>query len=120
MPNDNADVDWAQNLAMNALTGGKKPQNQSGLGGLASSFLGGSGSHGGSSSSGGGGLGHMAGQLVGSLFSDGKPNNQQQQQQQQQSSHQASGHGGSSSGGQGGGLMGYLGGHHGSVSTVDL
>ena len=102
---------------MSALTGGKKPQNQSGLGSLASSFLGGSGSHGGSSSSGGGGLGHMAGQLVGSLFSDGKPNNQQQQQQ---SSHQASGHGGSSSGGQGGGLMGYLGGHHGSVSTVDL
>ena len=116
---------WAQNLAMNALTGGKKPQNQSGLGGLASSFLGGSGSHGGGSSSGGGGLSHIAGQIVGSLFSDGKPNNQQQQQQQQQSSHQSDGYGGSSSGGQGGGgggggLMDFLGGHHGSVSTVDL
>ena len=101
------------------MGGKQKPQhNQSPLIGLASSFLGGGkpnqGSHG--SSGQGGGLGGMAGQLVGSLFSDGKPN---QQQQQQQSSQQSGGYGGSSSSGQhgGGGLMGFLGGHHGAVSS---
>lgn len=91
----------SQDLATNAM-GGKqhKPQNQSGLGGLASSFLGGQGSHGGGShgSSGGG----LTGQLVGSLLGGGKP---------------SGGQAGSSSGGHGqGGLMGlasgFLGGHH--------
>ncbi len=95
---------------MNAITGGKhKPQNSSGLGGLASSFLGG-GSQGGHSGSGsgsgggsGGGFGGLAGQLVGSLLDGGKPSKPQQQQSSQQSSS-----------GQSGGLMGFLGGHHGS------
>lgn len=104
----------SQDLASSAL-GGKKPnkQNQSGLGGLASSFLGGGqGSHGGGSGghggSGGGtgggtggGFGGLAGQLAGSLLAGGKPNKPQQQQS-------GGGHGG------GGGLMGFLGGHHGS------
>ena len=116
-----ADMDFffVKNLAINAITGGKvKPQNQSGLGGLASSFLGGQSSHGGGSSSGGGGIGGPIGHLVGSLFAD-KPNNQHQQSN---SSQQSGGYGGSTpAGGQhGGGMMGFLGGHHGSsVSTVD-
>jgi len=83
--------------------GGKhnKPQNQSGMGGLASSLLGGQGSHGGNGQGGSGGL---AGQLVGGLLG-GKQHNQPSGQGQ--------------SGGQGqGGLMGmvsgFLGGHHGS------
>lgn len=109
---------FAKNLAINAITGGKvKPQSQSGLGGLASSFLGGQSSHGGGGSS-GGGIGGPIGHLVGSLFAD-KPNNQNQQSN---SSHQSGGYGGSTSaGGQhGGGMMGFLGGHHGSsVSTAD-
>lgn len=95
---------------MNAV-GGKqnKPQNQSGLGGLASSFLGGQGSHGGGGhGSGGGGL---AGQLVGSFLGGGKPHDQQP------SSQGSGGHGGSSGGHGQGGLMGlasgFLGGHHG-------
>ena len=110
----------SQNLAMNAITGGKvKPQNQSGLGGLANSFLSGSSSHGGGSSNsaggGTGGIGGPIGSLVGSLFAD-KPNNQQQQSQAHQ---QPSSQGGTSSTGghQGGGLMGFLGGNHG-ASTV--
>lgn len=105
---------WKQDLAMNALTGGKhKPQKQSGLGGLASSFLGGQGSHGGGGSGTGshggggssGGFGGLAGQLVGSFVGGGKPNKPEQHQQSSQHS---------SSGGQHGGLMGFLGGHHGS------
>ncbi len=75
--------------------GGKhnKPQNQSGMGGLASSLLGGQGSHGGNGQGGSGGL------------LGGKQHNQPSGQGQ--------------SGGQGqGGLMGmvsgFLGGHHGS------
>lgn len=93
---------------MNAVTGGKqKPQNQSGLGGLASSFLGGQGSH---ASGGSGGSGGLTGQLLGSLLGGGKPHNQQQSQQ-------SGSHGIPSSGGpQQGGLMGFLGGHGSSVS----
>jgi len=105
---------------MNAITGGKhKPQNQSGLGGLASSFLG--GGHGkptSQGSSGQGGIGGLTGRLVGSLSAE-KPN---AQPQQQHSTPQSSGYGGSSSGGQqsGGGLMGFFGGNHGSsVSLCD-
>ena len=97
---------------MNAITGGKnKPQNQSGLGGLASSFLGGqssqgsghgSGSNGGSGGGGSGGsFGGLAGQLVGSFLDSGKPTPAQQQQQAQQTS----------SGGHHGGFLGFLGGH---------
>lgn len=94
---------------MNAA-GGKqnKPQNQSGLGGLASSFLGGQGSHGGG---GGGGHGHgnsgggLASQFVGSLLGGGsKPHDQQP-------SHQSSG--GHGQGGLMGLASGFLGGHHG-------
>ena len=93
-----------QDLAINAITGGKhKPQNQSPLVGLASSLLG--GQHGGQSShssGGSGSIGGMAGQLVGSFFdSGGKP--QQQQQQQSAASQQS-----------GGGFLNFLGGHHGS------
>ena len=121
--NAHADMNFftAKNLAINAITGGKiKPQNQSGLGSLASSFLGGQSSHSGGSSSGGGGgggIGGPIGHLVGSLFAD-KPNNQDQQSH---SSQQSSGYGGSASAGghQGGGMMGFFGGHHGSsVSTA--
>lgn len=95
-------------MAVNAATGGKhKPQKQSGLTGIASSFLGGQGSHGSGGHSGGGG--GIAGQLVGSLLGGGKP----------QHSGAGGGHGGSSSGQhQQGGLMGmassFLGGHQGS------
>lgn len=89
---------------MNAITGGKhKPQNQSPLGGLASSLLG--GQHGGQtshSSNSSGSIGGLAGQLMGSfLDSGGKPQQQQQQPPSQQS-------------GGGGGFMSFLGGHHGS------
>lgn len=93
---------------MNAVSGKQnKPQNQSGLGGLASSFLGGQGSHGGGGGGHGNGGGGLAGQLVGSFLGGSKPHDQQ-----------SAGHGGSSSGGHGqGGLMGlasgFLGGHHG-------
>ena len=121
--NAHADMNFftAKNLAINAITGGKiKPQNQSGLGSLASSFLSGQSSHSGGSSSGGGGgggIGGPIGHLVGSLFAD-KPNSQDQQSH---SSQQSSGYGGSASAGghQGGGVMGFFGGHHGSsVSTT--
>lgn len=101
-----------QDLAINAVTGGKqhKPQKQSGIGGLASSFLGSQGSHGSGGSGGGGGL---AGQLVGSLLGGGKPPKNQAGQQ----SGGVGGHGGASGHGQGG-LMGmassFLGGQHGS------
>ncbi len=124
LKNAHADMDFfsAKNLAINAITGGKvKPQNQSGLGSLASSFLGGQSSHGGGGSSGGGGgggIGGPIGHLVGSLFTD-KPNSQNQQSH---SNQQSSGYGGSGSAGgqQGGGMMGFFGGHHGSsVSTAD-
>ena len=121
LDNTYADVDFPfpKNLAINAITGGKiKPQNQSGLGGLTSSFLGGQSSHGGGGSSSGGGIGGPIGHLVGSFFAD-KPNNQHQQSN---SSQQSGGYGGSTpAGGQhGGGMMGFLGGHHGSsVSTAD-
>ena len=93
--------------------GGKnKPQNQSGLSGLASSLLGG-GHNKPTSQSGSGGIGGLAGQLVGSMFAE-KPHAQQQQPQ-------SSGYGGSSGSGQqgGGGLMGFLGGHHGSSVRID-
>ena len=98
---------------MNAI-GGKqhKPQNQSGLGGFASSLLGGQGSHGGSGQGGGGGSGGLAGQLVGGLLGGGKPHNQQ-------STSQASG--GHGQGGLMGMASGFLGGHHSSsVSLVRL
>lgn len=94
-------------MAVNAATGGKhKPQKQSGLGGLASSLLGGGGSHGSGGHS--GGSGGIAGQLVGSLLGGGKP----------QHSGAGGGHGGSSSGAsQQGGLLGmassFLGGNQG-------
>lgn len=99
-------------MALNAATGGKhKPQKQSGLTGIASSFLGGQGSHGSGGHSGGGG--GIAGQLVGSLLGGGKPHGQQ-------SSAQHSGAGGGSAGAhQQGGLIGlasgFLGGHPGST-----
>ena len=94
---------------MNAM-GGKqhKPQSQTGLGGFASSLLGGQGSHGSSGHSGSGGL---AGQLVGGLLGGGKPHNQQTAGQGQSGSH--------SQGGLMGMASGFLGGHHGSsVSTI--
>ncbi|KAF2084399.1 hypothetical protein K490DRAFT_75916 [Saccharata proteae CBS 121410] len=98
--------------AMNMLMHKQSGHNQSGLGGIASSFLGG-GSHGGSQSQ---ASGHsssgLVGQLASGLLGSGKPHGQQQQQQQQQahgtgsSSHQQSGLGGM--------LGGMLGGSHGS------
>jgi len=102
---------WRQNMAMNALLNSNKPHGQgqqsqnSGLGGLAQSFLGGShnnsSGHAGGSSSGAGGL---VGQLAGSLLGGSKPHNQQQQQQ-------------SSGSHSGGGMLGnFLGGHN-SVSA---
>ncbi len=92
---------------MNAMGGNhNKPQNQSGLGGLASSLLGGQGSHGGNGQGGSGGL---AGQLVGGLLGGGKPHNQQSGQGQGQG--QSGGHG---QGGLMGMASGFLGGHHGS------
>ena len=107
-------------MALNAVMGGKQNNKpSSGLGGLASSFLGGQGSHtgntGGSSGSGG-----LAGQLVGSLLGGGKPHNQQQ------SSHSSGSFGSSGTSSsaqhQGGGLMGmasnFLGGHHGSSVSL--
>ena len=107
---------WRQNLAMNALLNSNKPHGQgqqsqnSGLGGLAQSFLGGShnnsSGHAGGSSSGAGGL---VGQLAGSLLGGSKPHNQQQQQQQQSSGSHS-----------GGGMLGnFLGGHN-SVSASVL
>ena len=97
---------------MNAVSGKQnKPQNQSGLGGLASSFLGSQGSHGGGGHGSGGSGGGLAGQLVGSFLGGGKPHDQQA------SSQGSGGHGGSSGGHGQGGLMGlasgFLGGHHG-------
>lgn len=87
--------------------GGKqhKPQNQSGLGGLASSLLGGQNSHGGGGHGGSGhsGSGGLAGQLVGGLLG-GKQHNQQSGQSQ---------HGGHGQGGFMGMASGLLG-HHGS------
>jgi len=80
-----------------------KPQNQSGLGGFASSLLGGQGSHGGNGQGGSGGL---AGQLVGGLLG-GKPHNQQSGQGQGQS-------GAHGQGGLMGMASGFLGGRHGS------
>ncbi|MCJ1254860.1 hypothetical protein MMC24_002676 [Lignoscripta atroalba] len=100
---------------------GNKPQSSSGLGGIASSLLGG-GSHGGGSHGGGShGGGGIAGQLVGSLLGGGKPQNQQHTSQPSSGSGGFGGFGGSSSGTQQhGGLMnmasGLLGGHHGSSS----
>lgn len=88
---------------MNAISGGKhnNHQNQSGLGGLASSLLGGGSSHGGSGHGGNGGL---AGQLVSSFLGGNKPHNSQQQQQ---SGQHSGGYGGSTgSAHQQGGLMG--------------
>lgn len=103
-------------MALNAVTGGKqnKPQKQSGIGGIASSLLGGQGSHGGGGHQGGGGI---AGQLMGSLLGGGKPHNQNQSSQQPGGS---GGHGGSTSGAHDhGGLTGiasgFLGSHHGSA-----
>lgn len=95
------------------MTGGKQnKQKQSGMGGLATSFLGGSHGSGGHGSGGGGG--GIAGQLVGSLLSGGKP---QKQNQPNQQSGAAGGYGGSSSGHGQPGLVGmassFLGGHHG-------
>ncbi|KAL9585177.1 MAG: hypothetical protein Q9203_004367, partial [Teloschistes exilis] len=108
---EGADRGFLSDLATNAISGKHgKPQNQSGLGGLASSFLGSQGSHGssGHGSSGGGGL---AGQLIGGLLGGGKPHNQQQPQSSQ---HSTSGGYGSSSGShQQGGLGSFFGGHHG-------
>ena len=89
---------------MNAA-GGKqnKPQNQTGLGGLASSFLGGQGSHGGGGGGHGNGGGGLAGQLVGSFLGGGKPQEQQ---------HSNQGSGGHGQGGLMGLASGFLG-HHG-------
>ncbi|KAF2238258.1 hypothetical protein EV356DRAFT_302812 [Viridothelium virens] len=99
--------------AMNFLSGSQsKPgQQQSGLGGLANQFLGGShggqyGGQGGSHSGGGGGL---VGQIASGLLSGNKPHNQQQQQQQQQGT--PGGSSGSHQSGLGGLVGGLLGGH---------
>lgn len=103
-------------MALNAVTGGKqnKPQKQSGIGGLASSLLGGQGSHGGGHQGGGGGI---AGQLMGSLLGGGKPHNQSQSSQQPGG---PGGHGGSTSG-LTGIASGFVGGHHGSaVRSTEL
>ena len=84
-----------QDLAMNAVMGGKHNKPPSGLGGLASSFLGGQSSHnnnsGGNSNSGNGGLGRLASSFLGG-----------------QSSHNNNSGGSSSNGGGGGGLTGQL------------
>lgn len=105
--NFSVDLDLIQDLAKNALGGGKhKPQSHSPLPGIAGSLLGGGpgGAHGSHSHSGGSGsIGGIAGQLVSSILGGGgKP-----QQQHQPSDQHASG-------GHGGGLMGFPGGHHGS------
>lgn len=116
-----------QDLAVNAVTGKQnKPHKQSGLEGIASSFLGG-GSHGGGGGGHGGGHsgGGLAGQLVGSLLGGGKPNKHSTPSGQHSASGPAdygnapSGSGGGGGGGghgQGSGLMGmasgFMGGHH--------
>ncbi|KAL9097937.1 MAG: hypothetical protein Q9165_000263 [Trypethelium subeluteriae] len=102
-------VSTLSHLLSNVTDGsqGKPGQQQSGLGGLANQFLGGShgGQHGGQggSHSGGGGL---VGQIASGLLSGNKPHNQQQQQQGtsggSSSSHQS---------GLGGLVGGLLGGH---------
>ncbi|KZF20595.1 hypothetical protein L228DRAFT_262528 [Xylona heveae TC161] len=79
-------------LATNMIFGKQNKQSHSGLGGLASSFLGGHGSQGSSqqqSSHSGGGL---VGQIAGSLLGGHKPHGQQQQQQQQQQTASSTGH----------------------------
>ncbi|KAL8690423.1 MAG: hypothetical protein Q9218_004123 [Villophora microphyllina] len=113
---EGADRGFLSDLATNAM-GGKhgKPQNQSGLGGLASSFLGGQGSHG--SSGHGGSGGGLAGQLIGGLLGGGKPHNQQQPQPSQHSTTPG-GYGSSSGGHQQGGLGSFFGGHHGQARTT--
>ena len=121
-----ADRGLLSDLAINAISGGKqnhKPQNQSGLGGLASSFLGGGGGH--SGGGGGGGqsnssFGGTAGHLIGSFLD--KPHGNSQQN----SGGGGGGYGGSSSGGHsssgggGGFLGGILGGHHGSSVSLPI
>ncbi|MCJ1474965.1 hypothetical protein MMC13_003625 [Lambiella insularis] len=113
---EGADRGFMSDLAMNAIMGGKQQNKpQSGLGGLASSFLGGQSSHNTTSGSGSaGGGGGLAGQLMGSLLGGSKP------QKPQSGSSSGAGDigvpGGSSSGShQQGGLMslasGFLGGH---------
>ena len=111
---------------MNAVTGKQnKPHKQSGLEGIASSFLGG-GPHGGGGGghSGGQGGGGLAGQLMGSLLGGGKPNKHSTSAGQYGGGGpgdygSASSVGGGSGGGHGqsGGLMGMasgcLGGNHG-------
>ena len=107
---------------MNAITGGKQSNKpQSGLGGLASSFLGGqnhgSGSHGNTgqgTNSGGSGI---AGQLLGSFLGGSTPHNQQAQASSGQFTGSSTGSQGHQQG-QHSGIMGmassFLGGHHGS------
>ena len=123
--------------AINLLGGGKKHGNQqggSGIGGLASSLLGGSGgsSHGGGShgsghGNSGGGLGGAVGQIAGSLLNSGKPQHGHNQQSAQPGHHSGVGYGsssapptsqgghgssgGHSSGGIGGMISSALGGH---------
>lgn len=117
-----ADRGLLSDLAVNAISGGKqnhKPQNQSGLGGLASSFLGGGGGHSGGGGGGGGGghssssFGGTAGHLIGSFLDKPHANSQQNSGGGGGYSGSSSGSGGHSSGG-GGFLGGILGGHHGS------
>lgn len=107
-------------MATSAISGKpNKNHNQSGLGGLASSLLGGQ-SHGSSSHGGGGGRGGgLAGQLIGGMLGGGKPHNQQQPQS---SSHSGStaGYGQHSGGHQQGGLGSFFGGHHGSSVCPNL
>ncbi|MCJ1295487.1 hypothetical protein MMC34_007050 [Xylographa carneopallida] len=92
---EGADRGFLSDLAMNAVMGGKHNKPPSGLGGLASSFLGGQSSHnnnsGGNSNSGNGGLGRLASSFLGG-----------------QSSHNNNSGGSSSNGGGGGGLTGQL------------
>ena len=103
---------------MNAITGGKhnnKPQ--SGLGGLASSFLGGQSSHGGGSGGHNGGSGGLTGKLVGSLLGGGKPHSNAPPGGSGVQGSSSSGH---SQGGLMGMASGLLGGHGSSVRLIEL
>jgi len=93
-------------MAVNALLHSNKPQqsSSSGLGGIASSLLG--GSHSNSHSGGNSGSSSLVGSLAGSLLGGNKPYNQPQQQQQSSSNHSSSG------------MLGSLFGGHSSVSKA--
>ncbi|KAI4146371.1 MAG: hypothetical protein L6R39_003477, partial [Caloplaca ligustica] len=110
---EGADRGFISDLATNAIPGkhNKPHQSQSGLGGLATSLLGGQGSHGGGAHGGGGhgGGGGLAGQLIGGILGGGKPHSQQHAQH----SSASGGYGNPAGGHQPGGLGSFFGGHHG-------